>query len=230
MRLRYFVLLLAKAANDWLQEGICIAAWLVNHHVFQIVKQPITLVAHICISWAHVLCERLNDHGQIGANERAHFFLPQHCFETLLRLCLHLRVVVLEQLTISVNQVNEARWWILDRHALGAGKRLQLIDGFDSLLPIVSVATVDQCFHLFNQLAIYGLGNRSRALVKGVLCAIKSRWGSLIASCTTLHSCMIITHGTSTSTRYSITDTAGTNGPAATTTGHWIIIWYGPGG
>ena len=57
MRLRHFVLLLAKAANDRLQKGVGVAARLVDHRVFQVVKQPIALVAHICVGGAQVLRE-----------------------------------------------------------------------------------------------------------------------------------------------------------------------------
>ena len=121
------------------------------------------------------MSERLDDHGEVSADECAHFFLPQHCLETLLRLRLHLRVVVLNQLAIGVNQVNEARWRVFDRNTLSAGKSPQLVNGLDTLLPIVGVAAVDQRFHFLHQLTVYRLGDRCSTLVEGVLCAIKAR-------------------------------------------------------
>lgn len=174
MGFRYFILLLAQAADDGLQERVCVSSRLVDHYVLQVVEQSVALVADDGVGGTKVLGKRLHDHGQVGADERARLFLPQHRLEALLCLRLHLCVVILKKLAVGVDEVDEAGVGVPDRDALRARELFKLVNCFNAFLPIVGVATVNECFHLLHQLPVDWLRNRCRALVKSVLRAVEA--------------------------------------------------------
>ena len=154
MRLGDFVLGLAQTANYGLQERISVASRLSDDDFFQVVKEAISLLPHARIRRAQVLCQRLHNHDQVCVDQGAHFLRAKYHLEALLCLCLHLSVVVIEQLAVGINQVDKAGMRVAYRCTLSSSKLLQLVDSFQSLLPIIRICAVNQVSHFFDQVAI----------------------------------------------------------------------------
>lgn len=86
-----------------------------------------------------------------------------------------------------------------DCHALGPSESLQLVDGLESLLPIVCIATVNQVSHLFNDIAVDGFGNRCRSLIECVLGCIEARRRAVVARGSPLYRDVVVAHHTTAS-------------------------------